>query len=100
MRILLVEDEPDAALMLAKGLREQTYAVDIARRRRGGPRTGEPERLRPDNSRFDAAAQWTASRCAARCGPRLRRADTDAHGPRLDTRTGSRGSTREPTITS
>lgn len=30
MRILLVEDEPDAARMLAKGLREQSYAVDIA----------------------------------------------------------------------
>jgi heavy metal response regulator len=29
MRILLVEDEPNAALMLAKGLREQTYAVDV-----------------------------------------------------------------------
>lgn len=30
MRILLVEDEPDAARMVAKGLREQAYAVDIA----------------------------------------------------------------------
>jgi len=30
MRILLVEDEPGAAWMLAKGLREQTYAVDVA----------------------------------------------------------------------
>jgi two-component system copper resistance phosphate regulon response regulator CusR len=30
LRILLVEDEPDAARMLAKGLREQTHAVDIA----------------------------------------------------------------------
>lgn len=30
MRILLVEDELDAARMLAKGLREQTYAVDVA----------------------------------------------------------------------
>jgi two-component system copper resistance phosphate regulon response regulator CusR len=30
MRILLVEDEPDAAKMLAKGLREQSYAVDVA----------------------------------------------------------------------
>ena len=30
MRILLVEDEPSAAKILAKGLREQTYAVDIA----------------------------------------------------------------------
>jgi DNA-binding response OmpR family regulator len=30
MRILLVEDEPPAAQVLAKGLREQAYAVDIA----------------------------------------------------------------------
>jgi len=30
MRILLVEDEPSAARMLAKGLREQGYAVDLA----------------------------------------------------------------------
>ena len=30
MRVLLVEDEPDAARMLAKGLREQAYAVDVA----------------------------------------------------------------------
>ena len=30
MRLLLVEDEPDAARILAKGLREQAYAVDVA----------------------------------------------------------------------
>jgi two-component system, OmpR family, copper resistance phosphate regulon response regulator CusR len=30
MRILLVEDEPNAARMLAKGLREQSYAVDVS----------------------------------------------------------------------
>jgi len=30
MRVLLVEDEPRAAQMLAKGLREQAYAVDVA----------------------------------------------------------------------
>jgi two-component system copper resistance phosphate regulon response regulator CusR len=30
MRVLLVEDEPQAALVLAKGLREQSYAVDVA----------------------------------------------------------------------
>jgi heavy metal response regulator len=30
VRILLVEDEPAAAQMLTKGLREQTYAVDVA----------------------------------------------------------------------
>ncbi len=31
MKILVVEDEPDAARMLAKGLRERAYAVDIAK---------------------------------------------------------------------
>jgi DNA-binding response OmpR family regulator len=30
MRILLVEDEPRMAKVIAKGLREQTYAVDVA----------------------------------------------------------------------
>jgi DNA-binding response OmpR family regulator len=30
MRVLLVEDEPSAAHVLAKGLREQAYAVDFA----------------------------------------------------------------------
>ena len=30
MRILLVEDESDAAAVLAKGLREHAYAVDVA----------------------------------------------------------------------
>jgi len=30
MRILLVEDEPSAAQVLARGLREQAYAVDVA----------------------------------------------------------------------
>jgi DNA-binding response OmpR family regulator len=30
VRILLVEDEEDAARVLAKGLRERTYAVDVA----------------------------------------------------------------------
>jgi two-component system copper resistance phosphate regulon response regulator CusR len=30
VRVLLVEDEPQAAVVLAKGLREQSYAVDVA----------------------------------------------------------------------
>jgi DNA-binding response OmpR family regulator len=30
VRVLLVEDEPDAAAVLGKGLREQAYAVDVA----------------------------------------------------------------------
>ena len=29
MRLLLVEDDPDAARVLAKGLRENGYAVDV-----------------------------------------------------------------------
>ena len=31
MKILLVEDEPRVARFLAKGLRENAYAVDVAR---------------------------------------------------------------------
>ena len=31
MRVLLIEDEPRVARFIAKGLREQSYAVDIAR---------------------------------------------------------------------
>jgi len=34
VRLLLVEDEPLTVRMLAKGLREQAYAVDVARSRR------------------------------------------------------------------
>jgi two-component system, OmpR family, copper resistance phosphate regulon response regulator CusR len=36
MRLLLIEDEPDAARMLARGLREQAYAVDVAADGRDG----------------------------------------------------------------
>jgi DNA-binding response OmpR family regulator len=31
MRLLVIEDEEDAALMIAKGLRQQSHAVDLAR---------------------------------------------------------------------
>jgi two-component system copper resistance phosphate regulon response regulator CusR len=44
MRILLVEDEQDAVRMLAKGLREQTYAVDVAET---GPEGLEKAELNP-----------------------------------------------------
>jgi two-component system copper resistance phosphate regulon response regulator CusR len=47
MRILLVEDEPTAARMLAKGLREQTYAVDLAP-------DGETAIFRIDTTDYDA----------------------------------------------
>ena len=46
MRILVVEDEPVAAAVLAKGLREHAYAVDIAERRRCRARAGRRQRLR------------------------------------------------------
>jgi two-component system, OmpR family, copper resistance phosphate regulon response regulator CusR len=47
MRILLVEDEPSAALLLAKGLREQSYAVDVA----GG---GETALVQAGTNDYDA----------------------------------------------
>ena len=47
MRVLLVEDEPSAARMLAKGLREQTYAVDVAT-------DGETALFRASTTDYDA----------------------------------------------
>ena len=47
MRVLLVEDEPHAAHVLAKGLREQAYAVDIAR-------DGKSAVLQADGTDYDA----------------------------------------------
>jgi DNA-binding response OmpR family regulator len=47
MRVLLVEDEPRAAQMLAKGLREHGYAVDVAR-------TGEDALYRAAVIEYDA----------------------------------------------
>jgi DNA-binding response OmpR family regulator len=47
MRILLVEDEPEAARLLAKGLREQAYAVDLAE-------NGEAAVFRAETTNYDA----------------------------------------------
>ncbi len=47
MRILLVEDEPAAARMLAKGLREHAYAVDVAG-------DGDEASLRLGTTNYDA----------------------------------------------
>jgi DNA-binding response OmpR family regulator len=44
MRIQLVVDEPDAALALAKGRREQAYTVDVVA---DGPLTALLEYLAP-----------------------------------------------------
>ena len=46
MRLLLVEDEPLTIRMLAKGLREHAYAVDVARSGREALRARGGQRLR------------------------------------------------------
>ena len=47
MRVLLVEDEPNAARVLAKGLREHGYAVDVAA-------DGEAALFQADTTDYDA----------------------------------------------
>ena len=47
MRILLVEDEADAAMLIAKGLREQAFAVDVAT-------DGEHAARQADETNYDA----------------------------------------------
>ncbi len=47
MRLLLVEDEPNAAYVLAGGLREQSYAVDVAS-------DGEKALLQAATAEYDA----------------------------------------------
>ena len=65
MRVLLVEDEPHAAHLLAKGLREHAYAVDVVA-------DGETALFQVDTTDYDAVIldvmlpRLTACRCAAR----------------------------------
>ena len=56
MRLLLVEDEPRAARRLAKGLREQAYAVDIAG-------DGAPPRSTRVDHDYEAARPDRSCRC-------------------------------------
>ena len=71
MRVLLVEDEPSAAHVLAKGLREQAYAVDVAA-------DGETAIFQAGTTDYDAVILdvmlpvRTASPCAARFARRVR----------------------------
>ena len=71
MRILLVEDEPRAAQMLAKGLREQS----VRRRRRGD---GKRAVYQAAITEYDAiildvdAADSMGSRCAAKSEAKAR----------------------------
>ena len=69
MRILLVEDEPRAAQVLAKGLREEAYAVDIAP---DGERAVYRPPFRSSTRSFSISAfrGRTASPSAASCARR------------------------------
>ena len=89
MRILVVEDEPDAARMLARGLREQAYAVDIAP---DGASALEAESdhdydliildlMLPDISGVDVCREMRTGGCAA---PILMLTARDALSDRID----------------
>jgi triacylglycerol esterase/lipase EstA (alpha/beta hydrolase family) len=67
MRLLLVEDDPRIARFVAKGLREQAYAVDVVGYSAGGVVTrlwatelGGAAKARP----WISARRWTWSRVA------------------------------------
>ena len=60
----LVEDEPRAAQMLAKGLREEAYAVDVVGDGERALYQSGDHRLRRDHPRRDAAAAGRPGRCA------------------------------------
>ena len=51
MRVLVVEDEPKMANVIAKGLREQSYAVDVAPDGDAGSLPDVNQRLRRDCAR-------------------------------------------------
>ena len=55
MRVLLVEDEPNASRILAKGLREQAYAVDVSA-------DGEAALVQLATNDYDAELQIVPSR--------------------------------------
>ena len=98
MRILLVEDEPDAARMVAKGLREEAYAVDVAG-------DGESACYQAAIADYDAIVLdvllpgRTASRSAAACARGRVGPDPDADGARRGRGAHRRASTAAPTIT-
>ena len=82
MRVLLVEDEPAAAHVLAKGLREQTYAVDVAGDGDAAVFQVGDHRLRRGDSRRDAARPGRLRRLPHDSRVGLRRADPHGDGAR------------------
>ena len=51
MRVLLVEDEPETAKLLANGLSEASYSVDVALNGMDGGGPTEQDRSEPPNER-------------------------------------------------
>jgi len=54
MRILVVEDERKVAEFVARGLRDQRFAADVAHDGQNRLGDGQHLRLRPSHPRFDA----------------------------------------------
>ena len=79
VRLLLVEDEPLTIRMLAKGLREQAYAVDVAR---SGREAGSRRRT---TSTISSSSIWDCpTSMASSCAAQLRDAGTDGVDPDPD----------------
>ena len=69
MRLLVVEDEADLADAVAKGLRAEGYAVDVAYDGVRGPRQGRAQRLRPGLPRRHHAGHRRARGLPAPAAP-------------------------------
>ena len=99
MRILLVEDERSAARMIAKGLREYGYAVDIAEDGEAGLQQAGAvqydlivlDLMLPRKNGLDVCSELRAGGSA--CSP-------DAHPPVTPSKRGLQDSTAVPTTTS
>ena len=82
MRILLVEDEPDAARMIAKGLRERAYAVDVVAD--GARARQQAEVTDYDAVILDVMLPGQDGSRVPRCGRPHHDPDPDADGARFD----------------
>ena len=67
-RILVVEDEPDIAMLLADDLRVEGYQVEVVGDGEAAAGRGARSRLGPDPARRDAARQGRL-RCLPRAAP-------------------------------
>ncbi len=98
--MLVVEDEPKMAALVARALREEGHPADVAGRGRRCALDGAGRAVRRDRARRDAAG-LRRLRGPARAAPaRGLDAGADAHRARRGRPTASARSTREPTTTS